>query len=275
VALAFPDELLQTIASGQAVLFTGAGFSADVRSVSGACLPDGPQMLAELWELVYGNVPPDDSSLADLYDVALLKASDRLASYVSTRLRVGDAPLPAYYAAWLGAPWRKIYTLNVDDLESAVQRQFTLPHRLVSVSATGGQAMTVPPDDRGDAAAVDVVHLNGLAADPAEALTFSTMQYAARLCGRDHHYEQLVAELERWPFVFVGTTLDEVVLWQHLELRRRAGSGGRCSPSSFLVSPRLSRARRELLSHLGIGWVQATAGELGSSCLAQKRCRNA
>ena len=113
---------------------------------------------------------------------------------------------------------------------------------------------------------LDVVHLNGMAGSPAE-LTFSTMQYAARLCGRDREYERLVADLERAPFVFAGTTLDEVVLWQHVELRRRANGDAQDRPVSFLISPSLSRARQVLLETLGIHWVRGTVAEVAEKIL--------
>ncbi len=253
-------ELARVIESGAAMLFTGAGFSCDARAVDGSGLPDSKSMIAELWPIVFGDGEPDDSSLADLYDVALARVPDLLHAYVAQRLRIGPAPLPGHYARWFSAPWRRIYTLNVDDLELVVAQQFPLPRPLRSVSAIAKDA---PPSEDG---ALDVVHLNGMAGTPAE-LTFSTMQYAARLCGRDREYERLVADLERAPFVFAGTTLDEVVLWQHLELRRRLNGDAGDRPASFLISPSLSRARQVLLETLGIRWVQATVAEVATKVL--------
>jgi len=221
------------------MLFTGAGFSADARDIEGNRLPDSEEMRRELWPLIFEE-ELDDSSLQDLYDCALMRRSDRLHDYVRRRLRVGDAPLPRHFAAWFTQPWKRIYTLNVDDLEVAVARQFRLPP-------------------------IDVIHLNGVAGDAAHELTFSTLQYASRLCGKDRTYEQLVADFETEPFVFAGTTLDEVTLWQHLELhRRRNGDGPKKRPPSFLVSSSLSRARHVLLESLGIRWVQATIADIAA-----------
>ncbi len=237
------------------MLFTGAGFSSGARDLDGDPLPDSARMVRELWPLVFGAEDPDDSSLPDLYDAALLRAPEQLGAYVARRLRVGDHELPRHYATWFSAPWRRIYTLNVDDLERAVARQFALPRRLHSLSA-------IAPDggatERADRDALEVVHLNGLAGAAPDGLTFSTMQYASRLCNRDREYERLVSDLERAPFVFAGTTLDEVVLWQHLELRRRAAGAPPPRPPSFLISPSLSRARQVLLESLGIRWVRST-----------------
>lgn len=235
-------ELREIIASGNAMLFTGAGFSADARDLDGAPLPDSEQMRRELWPLIFDEGEPDDSSLQDLYDVALARAPERLREYVGRRLRIGDARLPEYYRAWFAAPWRRIYTLNVDDLEAAVARQLGIAQR-------------------------EVVHLNGLASSDVAQLTFSTLQYAARLCSRDREYERLVEDLAHAPFVFAGTTLDEITLWKHLELHRRA-NGHRHGPASFLVSRELPRARQLLLEELGIRWVRATIAEIAERVLA-------
>jgi hypothetical protein len=245
-------EMASVIDRGTAILFTGAGFSAGALDVARCSLPDAAQMRAELWEMLFGDDPPDDSSLQDLYDVALERIPGQLGEYLGRRLRVGDAPLPPHYATWFSAPWLRIYTLNVDDLESAVERQLPLPRRLVCASRADPASRARLGDDE-----LAVVHLNGLAADGVHALTFSTFQYAARLCGHDPDYEGLARDMTSAPFVFAGTTLDEIVLWQHLE-RHRQRIGNRAHPPSWLLTPSLSRARRLLLRDIGVRWVPTT-----------------
>jgi hypothetical protein len=240
------------------MLFTGAGFSAEACCRSGGPLPDGAQMAADLWSLLFPDDEPDDSSLADLYDVALVRAPDVLREYVATHLKIGDEPLPSSFRAWFSAPWRRVYTLNVDDLEAAVARQFELPRPLRTVSALADPPPAIP-------GALDVIHLNGIAGDIASQVTFSTMQYAARLARRDRAYEHLVEDLASAPFVFVGTKLDETVLWQHVELERRSSDHDLDDrPPSFLITPSLSRARQILLESHHIHWVAGTASELAA-----------
>jgi hypothetical protein len=243
-------RMAAVVASGDAILFTGAGFSSGALDTASRPLPDAAQMRVELWHLLFGEAEPDDSSLQDLYDVALERIPAQLADYLAARLRIGAAPLASHYASWLAAPWRRVYTLNVDDLAAAVQRQTRLPRALVRASRT---------DNASDLRALTsnelaIVHLNGLATDGAHALTFSTFQYAARLCGRDRDYEELAHDMMRAPFVFAGTTLDEVVLWQHLvRLRRRVDDLTR--PPSWLIARTLSRARQLLLQAIGVRWL--------------------
>ena len=266
------EELAGVIGSGDAMLFTGAGFSASARDLEGNPLPTSAQMIREVWPLVFDTDEPDDSSLPDLYDAALLRVPERLRAYVASRLRIGDHELPDHYAAWFAAPWRRIYTLNIDDLERAVARQYRLPRRLRSVSALCREPGAADPDAR-DPVPLDVVHLNGLAGEAVDELTFSTMQYASRLCSRDREYERLVTDLERAPFVFVGTTLDEVVLWQHVELHRRANGDAPRRPPSYLISTSLTRARRVLLESLGIRWIRSTIEALADDLWSDPRTR--
>lgn len=255
-------ELSAIIGSGEAILFTGAGFSAEARDCVGKGLPDSKVMIGELWEMLFPDEQPDESTLADLYDVALLHAPDRLREYLQSRLQIGDTELPRSFASWFAAPWHRIYTLNVDNLECAVARQFDLPRPLVSVSALAKE----PP--KAQQQALEVVHLNGIASDDPADVTFSTMQYAARLCTPDREYERLVEDLRSRPFVFVGTTLDEVVLWKHVQLERQANGGKPPRRHSFLISPALSKARQTLLAANRIHWVRGTAAEVAEKVLA-------
>jgi hypothetical protein len=177
-------------------------------------------------------------------------------------LQVGDSPLPSTFATWFALPWRRIYTLNVDDLEVAVARQYQLPRKLVPISALAESRATPDPST------LEVVHLNGIAGDDPREVTFSTMQYASRLCAPDREYERLCRDLAERPFVFVGTTLDEVVLWQHVQLERRANGGTRPAHHSFLIAPSLTRARETLLASHRIHWIRATATEIAETVLA-------
>lgn len=237
------EHLRQAIADRRAVLFTGAGFSSDARDTTGAPLPLAATMTEELRALCFGDCPDDDSTLQDLYDVAIDHHPAELLAYLQRRLRVGAHPLPDHYRLWFAAPWARIYTLNVDDLEVAAARQLGLPG---------------PPE---------VIHLNGVVGDDLAAMTFSTLQNARRLVEPCPLYTRLIDDLERRPFLFVGTVLDEALFWQHLQLRR-SRRGDRPRPRSYLVTPHLSRARRQLLDGLEIEWVRGTARDFAEQTLA-------
>jgi hypothetical protein len=163
-------------------------------------------------------------------------------------------------------PWRLAYTLNVDDIEVAVANRRRLPRPVAPCSALAEDADAGACPAPGDA--LWFVHLNGCVADSPRGITFSRSQYAGRLASLDAFYARLTDDLLQFPFVFVGTKLDESPLWQNLERRASLeGDGGVERPRSFLVTARLDRARRALLEHVRIEWVQSSAEAFAEAVL--------
>jgi hypothetical protein len=232
------------------------------RAAGGGEVPLGDDLADELWRLCFRRGARDGSSLPDLFEHARRTAPDRLARLLERRLRVDARRLPEMYRLWFAMPWRRVYTLNVDDLERAAATRFVLPRPVSAVSAL----RPAHANNRG----LVVVHLNGHIDDGPDRITFSTVQYGDRLASRDRWYRRLVADMARLPFVFVGTKLDESPLWQHLQLgplARPARRGHR--PRSILVTTDLTRARRSLLRAYRIEWIRATAEEFAHDVLAR------
>src|SRR5438270_459018 len=116
------------------MLFTGAGFSADARDCAGRSIPTGKELRDELWSLCFPDEEPDDSVLSDLFFHALSRCRDDLRVLLLDRLSVDPDSLPAYYRTWLALPWRRAYTLNIDDLERAIASRFELPRPVRTLS---------------------------------------------------------------------------------------------------------------------------------------------
>lgn len=257
------DYLKEQLRNARAVLLTGAGFSADAKDADAKPLPLGGALAQEIWDVCFPGEPFDNSSsLADLYQHALARHRKALTALLQKRLTVSSQDLPDYYGTWLSMPWLRAYTLNVDDLETATARRFALPRPPVPVSGT-----TAPHGGRVVApGSLEVIHLNGTLDDVPDNITFSTSQYGRRLASQAPAFHRLVGDLAGHPFVFVGTGLDESVLWQHIELRgERGGRDFReMRPRSFLISPTLSRARRELLKEFNVEWIPGSAAEFAA-----------
>jgi hypothetical protein len=255
---------------GRLCLFMGAGFSAETRDAAGRKLPTGPQLADELWQLCFPGEPRDRSRLADLFEHALGHCRDGLEELIAARLRVDAASLPAHFETWFRMPWRRAYTLNVDDVEEAAEARFDLPREVVSMSAlrsNGGRAC----GSRACGDVLEVVHLNGVVGHGCEHITFSTIQYGDRLAAQDPCYRRLVADLKEYPFLCVGTRLDEAPLWRHLRARDHAGQahGDADRPLSFIVTPKLERARQSLLDDMHIKWIPMTAGDFARRVLVE------
>jgi hypothetical protein len=258
------QRLSNQLSRGQAVLFTGAGFSMGASSRAGGPIPGVGELRESLWRIAFPGEPLDDAStIGDIFDVALRTAQNRTREFLEQKLRVDAQTLPESYAVWFSMPWAHIYTLNVDDLDDAVARTFDLPRRLNVISAIAQEPITT----RNGLASV---HLNGKLEDFPN-VTFSQRQYGERLAQPDLWFQALVRDLRAMPVVYVGTTLDEPPLWQHIEMRgRRQARSRELRPGSYLVSPALSAARRaNLKEHFNVDWIPLTTEEFAERVLSQ------
>jgi tetratricopeptide (TPR) repeat protein len=262
---AMPDELTKVfagqLARGEMILFTGAGFSLDATAADGDPIPSVKTLKKMLWPIAFpGETFEEESELGDIFACALQASRKRTAELLKSVLTVDANSVPISYATWMGMPWRRIYTLNIDDLELAVQRKYDVTAKIRSVSAL---REGLPNKD----AELLSVHLNGTLEDIPD-VTFSAFQYGNRIPGRETWYSNLAAELMANPVVFVGTTVDESPLWQHLALRGSRGSFGReLRPRSYLVSPDLPHARRAMLKNLNIEHIPLRQGEFVAEVL--------
>jgi len=255
-------RLRQQLSRGDLILFTGAGFSRGALTPRGRALPSGGELKQALWEVAAPGAPPDpESSLGDVFDVAVRRAGNATRAVMEDRLTVDASTLPEYYATWFSMPWLRAYTLNVDDLEEAATRAFGLPRQIESVSALSG-GLPLLADDR-----LLVTHLNGKLAEYPN-LTFSPAQYGEKVASPEPWYAHLVTDLVTHPILFVGTTLDEPPLWQHLAARGgRARGSHEFRPGSYLVSPSLPLARRMMLEEFNIQLVEMDGQEFAIDVL--------
>jgi Mrp family chromosome partitioning ATPase len=255
--------LTEQIRTGRAILFTGAGFSLRAKDASGRSIPSVGQLTQELWDVAYRDRPYDGSSLGDVYEAGMLLARRTTEQVMRDRLTVDHRSLPNEYRLWFGFPWHRIYTLNVDTLAEAASRAHELPRDLRSISALRDPVPT------GGGMALDVVHLNGRLADLPD-VTFSQRQYGERISTPDLWYENLVREMRSRPVVFIGTSVDELPLWQYIEARGRRRPGREFRPRSFLLTPALKTARETALAQYNIKLVSTTQEEFAASVLAQQ-----
>ena len=256
--------LRRHIEQGTVVLFTGAGFSAAAKDGQGHNLPVGAAYARELWEICYPGEQYDASSLQDIFEHAHRRHPKDLIRSLEMRFAADGPSLPDWYKAWFSFPWSRVYTVNVDDLELAADRRFGSTRTVRSISAL------TQTHGGGDGTDLDVIHLNGRAADGPDKVTFSVDQYSQRIARQEPFYAQLAAEIHVRPFVFVGSPLDEPLLWSHIGLRGLRGrdSENELRAKSFLVSPDLSRARRDKLRAYNVIWVKGTAETFAANVLS-------
>lgn len=255
--------LARQLAEGRVVLFTGAGFSLDAKSKAGTSVPSVTQLRRLLWNIAFPSDPIDESSsLGDIFEVASKRSGNTVRSILNSHLSVEHTSLTGEYRLWFSFPWHRHYTLNVDDLDEQAARAFSLPRRVRSLSALRDSFVAAGSE-------LLSIHLNGRARDYPD-VTFSAREYGQRAAQPDEWYQALSADLLSHPVVFVGSTLDEPALWQHVEMRRGRHRGAReLRPASFLVSPDLSAARVAMLRDYNVTWVKATAREFANEVLSE------
>ena len=177
-------RLRNQISRGEVILFTGAGFSRDAADCDGQPIPSPRELAERLFLLLYtGQDFEDGTSLGELYAVAVKRDPRAVQTLLARHLCVDPNSLPEYYRTYFSFPWRRVYTLNVDDLEEAVARRFTLPRHALPLSAlkSGDEGIQQHRPD----ARLDVVHLNGRVTDSLDSMTFSEGQYGERLANRE------------------------------------------------------------------------------------------
>lgn len=238
--------LRERFRKGDAILFTGAGFSRGARSIAGSPMPIGSELAQLIWPVCYPGEPLDPNvKLEDIFQVARGRNPKGLRDLLMRVLSVEPSSIPEYYAKLMSLPWYRAYTLNVDDLGTALARQYDLRRRIVPLSAI---AWTDRPPQEAIADVLEMVHLNGVLDGAPDQVTFSPSQYAERLAGQEPLYAQCAADVLSRPVVFIGTPLAESPLWQHVGMRKKGTrTRGEFRRQSFIVTPSLDRARRELL----------------------------
>jgi hypothetical protein len=216
----------------------------------------------------YPSEPFDQlSKLQDLFEIARGRDPKGLRELLLRQLGVDADSVPSFYAALLSLPWVRVYTLNIDDLPSATARRHAVKRRIVPLSAVNWGARALPARE---ADVLEVVHLNGVLYDAPDGVTFSPTQYAERLAGQEPLYDQCAIDVLTHPVVFVGTPLDEAPLWQHVAMRRKGPRTKReFRRESFIVTPKLDRARAELLHReFNVTHVQMDVEEFSKELLA-------
>ena len=240
---------------GSVVLFLGAGFSLDANNVTGTPIPSASRLTRMLWDLCFpGDAFDKTTQLQDIYETALSIRRKQLSELMEKSFSVNIDSCPSWYNSFLTMPWLRIYTLNIDNLVQQVLSVTRTQRSTRTVSA-----MTTTDPDFSESL-LPIVHLNGTLEDVPDNVTFSRSQYAQRT-GVDRAYVQLRNDLLFRSVIFVGASMEEGPLWQHLEMRGPHGHRGQreIRPRSYLVVPNLNRSREALLARYNVAWLPMKA----------------
>jgi hypothetical protein len=262
-------HLKEQFSRARPILFIGAGFSKGVKNIIGGEIPLAYELKEKLWAMCFPDTPFEpSSSLQDVFESSRMRNVGGLQKLLTESLTIDQGKVPVQFQEIFSMPWHRCYTLNIDNLEKAVESHYDLPRPVIAISAT---STALPASYESPMNQLQVIHLNGTLADIPDQITFSVTQYAERISRQEPWYVQLASDLLVHPILFVGTEIDEPPLWQHVLLRKMRGSGRELRPRSYLVKPSLNEARKVYLSQFNVQWIPASREDFFTKLLIETK----
>jgi len=242
-------HLKRALFSNRVILFLGAGFSCEAKSASDNQIPTGPQLSKILWDFCGYEEEYTEIDLQTIFEAALKsrKGLRALHDLLSDHLCCKD--FPDWYRLLSKQYWHRIYTTNIGDLVERIYEKPILPLTL--------DTCVNPMDDFRERdpflGKLQFIKLNGSIENDPTTYTFSARQYAKRSTDFDIWYDHFVRDYMTRVTIFIGTNLNEPLFWRHIELRQRRGvREPEFRPRSYLVCPKISTPRKDILSEFNI-----------------------
>ncbi len=248
------DYLINALQAGKVSLFLGSGFNEGSLTNKGQSIADNQTLIKKLWEFNgYSGEPNQEDTLTFVYQSTLTKNPNKseLSNLLRENLEVNSYPewmkiLPLFF-------WRKIYSTNIDNLVEKIYSDS-------SSSRVNSQILNPVNGQTDDYCERDTtfhklikVSLHGTLGSAPDKITFGIFQYAARSNEKyDPWYYDFVYEYSNFPFIFIGSKLDEPIFWQYLEARKEKHGNQERRPRSFIITPDISPARKYILSKYNI-----------------------
>jgi len=215
--------LRSKIEKGEVVLVLGAGCVRDCTNAARKQLQSGDQLAEKI--AVDAGFPYNGEPLPTVLDAVQLPIP-QLNSLLEAEFK-GCVPSTGLNNAFI-VPWWRVYTFNIDDTIEGMRGTIS-KQRIYSYNAMHAK---VSPHE--GASILHLVHLNGYVRELDKGVIFSKLDYDRRLSQSDAHwYREFATDHFRHCSIFIGTKLNEPLLWTALESVREASPYSR----SFLIIP--------------------------------------
>lgn len=213
------QKLREVLLNGNPMLFLGAGFSYGSKNSCGD-MATGDILKREIYNIFVKNVI-EDSDEAEVKQFSLqelcgfvnehLKKKDELKKYLLKRFQ--DV-IPAQFHYLLSKyPWKKIYTVNIDDL---VEHICYKNHIDIVVQNTSKEKIV--KDE------LEYVKLHGCVNAPDEPFIFSKSEYDNLISSRmNFKHNKLISDIQNENFIFIGASLDERDIDYYISQYENAG----------------------------------------------------
>lgn len=254
MTIAIPQHLKSEISSGRAVLVFGAGASITSKGRNGRDIKHSAALapvIADAAGLLY-----DNEDLSDVMEAARSILGDARLKLIFETEYSNCSPSRELEALF-NLSWRRIYTFNIDD---AVRH---VPKRSRVQNLKFYNALKDRRDEPRGYSECQVVHLHGYVEDYTSGFIFSLSDYAKHASRRYGWYERLGEDFHDYSVVFVGSQLDEPLLFQHI---KAVLSSYDLAGRSYLITPKpLSPVRARSLEQNDIFHLPATLAEFSNS----------
>lgn len=213
------QKLREVLLNGNPMLFLGAGFSYGSKNSYGD-MATGNTLKNEIYNIFVKDTI-EDSYEKEVKQFTLqelcgfvndhLKKKDELKSYLIKRFQ--DVEPTSFHYLLSKYPWKKIYTVNIDDL---VEHICYKNHIDFVVQNTSKEK---PVKDE-----LEYVKLHGCVNAPDEPLIFSKTEYDNLISSRlNFKHNNLISDIQNENFIFVGASLDERDIDYYISQYENAG----------------------------------------------------
>lgn len=155
-------------------------------------------------------------------------------------------------------PWRRIYTLNVDNAFERYSQDVS-KERLLDSDRVQSMNFSDDYQDRSPDTIQSIIHLHGFVERPDDGYVFSQSEYAKNI-GRVNAWMATLTQLLRAePFIVTGTTLEEPDVIYYLEQRPTGNHTFSPEVPSILIEPYPDRLTERLCQNHDLILFEGTA----------------
>ena len=220
------EAVRSSLLSRQYYLLTGSGTSLDSVGLDGP-MKSATDLRLRLCDL---NGIPSTRSLQQAY--SLLEDDDVEQNITSPYTCVTPGPTVSKLVHY---PWKRIFTLNVDDCLQVALRALVTPIEELHGKIESKHFL----DDFSDLSPLSIqsiVNLHGLVSTSSRGYVFSHTEYAKNITRPNSWMLNLVQLIRSEPFIVTGTTLEEPDVTYYLEQRSESSARYDMAPS-ILIEP--------------------------------------
>lgn len=253
-------KLDRCLLSGQSILFTGAGFSLGAKNGQDYTIPTGNQLkeiiLSRL--LNYDDNDPEYNELVanSLHDICTFAESQ------VSRAKVQDfiisifqdcKPLPFQRIIASFKKWKKVYTINIDDLfeNAAPAGRYVVQNIERPISFTKAKQ-------------IEYIKLHGCVRNRSGRIVFSNQDYIdSMLKSRDYRFNSFAQDMITENFVFIGTEMNEFNLDYYINLFSEV-SNNTSHGQLFFINPKPSLIFETKVQRIGASIIKWTTEQFSN-----------